>query len=373
MKEKIIFLFAFAMLFLAVAPAFAEEGSACNENEKCDGVITNGACIGECKPVDENVCSLLSFSIGCLVEKTISGWADKGKNFVNNMFVSLLGFDLYTAPGDFAVKAKGNEKLWEFSYEFSFLLATLMFILTTISYFKETLKDNSNVEIVESLKNQLFRLVFMFIFLAGSVAIVSMILEWFHILNMDILNSLNFNIGQDIVSLLFASMVVLIPIMILSFGFALAVFVMIFVSFFIVASLRILVLYILLSLIPIAIVLYFFDATKKIGATIMRLTFSNLIILTIWITIFAVAGDIGSGSVGGGASIQGFFILAAFLINTMLYFKVNSFFASLATETRGEVQRIVEKVTTKERMTIIKEKAFGKSLPKGQEPLTHWR
>lgn len=362
MKGKIACLTIIA-LFLLVIPAFAQEGQTCNENEKCDSIVQNGVCIGKCIPVDQDTCSALSFSLECIIGKTIDKWKGKLESIVNEAVVSFL---------DFGVDTKGNEKLWNFSYSLSFLIATLLLIVTTISYFKEALKDNSNVEIVNSIKSQLFKLFFMFIFLVGSVAIISLVLEGFDVLNKEILSVLDFSPGQDLVSLLFTSLAILLPIIYFTLGLALAAFIMIFVAFFIVASLRILILYLLLSIIPIAIVLYFFDSTKRIGATIMRLAFSHLIILTVWILVFAVAGDIGRGSLTG-PFLKGFFIIAAFLINTMLYFKINAFFASLAEQTTTGAERVVERITTKERVNVIKEKTFGKSVAKGQTRLIHYR
>ncbi|MCH8874785.1 hypothetical protein IH824_18830 [candidate division KSB1 bacterium] len=163
MKKKIIVLFALALLIISSASVFAQEGEVCQENEKCDGVIgPGGVCLGECVSVEENTCSFLSFSIACIIGKTLDSFKAKAEDVANNIMVSLLGFDLFTTDQDFLASAKGNEKLWQFSYSLSFLIATFLLITTTISYFKESLNPNSNVEILSSMKNQLFKLVIMF-------------------------------------------------------------------------------------------------------------------------------------------------------------------------------------------------------------------
>jgi hypothetical protein len=225
----------------------------------------------------------------------------------------------------------------------------------------------------------------MFACLAGSVFIVKLILDGFQTLNLELLSVLNFEVGKNMFELFIGGIAIIAAAIFFTLGVALILFVMIFIGFFFVAGFRLLALYILLALIPLAIVLYFFDSTKKIGSTIFSITFANLLILPIWLIIFSAASDIIQtptspilmnliipGSSSAVDMLSFFFLLGAFSINTIIFYKINAFFASLSFE-KG-AQKVVSQIITRERLTTIRERVTNtQRLDRSQMRLTDFK
>ncbi|MFH0874727.1 MAG: hypothetical protein V1859_02230 [archaeon] len=360
MKQANLFFLIFLIILLAVPICYSQNTDRpCTEDEICDGVIINGICSGTCTAKGETSCSLLDFSAECIIGSLVNKLKASFEEFLNKSFLFIL---------DFNVNAKGNEKLWQFSYSISFLIAVFLLSVTSISYFKEALLDNSSVELLNSYKAQFIRFIFMLIFLAGCSYIASLVTEGFYIFNLEILKAMDFNLIESFVSVILASLIILLPIIYLSLGAGLAVYIGVIVTFFVIAALRIIILYPLLSVMPIAIVLCHFESTKPIGNTLIRFVFSHFIILTVWVVVFAVANDAMEGIIIVSNIAQGFFLLAAFLINSVLYFKINSFFAALEFAPK-KARTVVERGVTNERVVVLREKIFGKSLYNGQKSL----
>ena len=63
--------------------SFSANAQVCSQDEKCTGVIINGACSGECVPIKEESCSLLSFSVECIVGKLVDRLKDDFEEFLN--------------------------------------------------------------------------------------------------------------------------------------------------------------------------------------------------------------------------------------------------------------------------------------------------
>jgi type IV secretory pathway VirB6-like protein len=134
-----------------------------------------------------------------------------------------------------------------------------------------------------------------------------------------------------------------------SLGVGLVLTVLLFVSFFIVLMRRGIILYVLLAIVPIIIVLYFFDFTQKAGDRLFKLLIAHLLVSTVWITIFAIAFDFPTQFAPGSAMYllsSALAPIAAAVINSILYFKIVTFFGTYETAILSRahpIGRIIER------------------------------
>ena len=319
----------------------------CNSNQYCDGAIAdNGQCFGTCKPLEEDPCNSPWWNIWdqlkCGLTKSIkSGWG-RISQFISEGVGGLINPD---------VNPKGNEKLYQLSFSISFTLAVLLLLGTVILFFKEAFNETSNVEVLTHYRTQIFKFFIMIALLFSSDYLISLFIDSFNVLNKYIITSMVS--GGDIVASLLATLglgaAILIPLFFASMGTAIVGVVLLFMSFFIVLMMRGIILYVLLAIVPIMIVLYFFDFTQRAGEKLFKLLFAHILISTIWITVFAVAFDFTNQfAVYNPARYfaYAFGPLAAIVVNSMLYFKVMTFFGSYegAILSRGKtVGKIIER------------------------------
>ncbi|GEM_PF-2747589 len=343
----------FMLIALIIGIAFVSFANAqlinqpCSSSQYCDGYIAdNGQCFGTCKPLEENPCNSSLWNIGdqlkCGLVKSIkSGWG-RISQFISEGVGGLIN------P---KVNPKGNEKLYQLSFLLSFTLAVLLLLGTVILFFKEAFNETSNVEVLTHYRTQIFKFFIMVALLFSSDYLISLFIDTLNLLNEYIITSMVK--GEDIVAALLGTLglgaAILIPLFFASMGTAMVGVVLLFMSFFIVLMMRGIILYVLLAIVPIMIVLYFFDFTQRAGEKLFKLLFANILISTIWITVFAVAFDFPNQFAPENPMhlfASAFGPLAAIVINSMLYFKVMTFFGSYesAILSRGKtVGKIIER------------------------------
>jgi len=319
----------------------------CSSNQYCDGnTADNGQCFGTCKPLEEDPCNSPWWNIWdqlkCGLTKSIkSGWG-RVSQFISEGVGGLIN------PN---VNPKGNEKLYQLSFSISFTLSVMLLLGTAILFFKEAFNETSNVEALTHYRTQIFKFFIMIALLFSSDYLISLFIDTLNVLNKYIITSMVQ--GGDIVAALLATLglgaAILIPLFFASMGTAIVGVVLLFMSFFIVLMMRGIVLYVLLALVPVMIVLYFFDFTQRAGEKLFKLLFANILISTIWITVFAVAFDFPNQFAAYDPAryfAYAFAPIAAIIVNSMLYFKVMTFFGSYegAILSRGQtVGKIIEK------------------------------
>ena len=337
----------------------------CSANEYCDGYVAdNGQCFGTCRPLEEDPCSSPWWNIWdqlkCGLVKSVKSGFGKASQFISEGVGGLINPD---------VNPKGNEKLYQLSFSMSFTLAVLILLGTTILFFKEAFNETSNVEILTHYRTQIFNLFIMIALLFSSDYLISLFIETFNTLNNYIITSMvsGGNIVASLLATLGLGAAILIPLFFASMGTAMIGVVLLFMSFFIVLMMRGIILYVLLAFVPVMIVLYFFDFTQRAGERLFKLLFAHILISTIWITVFAVAFDFPNQfAVYNPARLfaYAFGPLAAIIINSMLYFKVMTFFGSYESailsrgktfgkiiERRKEIVKTVREWRTQKKLT----------------------
>ncbi len=306
---------------------------------------------GEENPTEQGVCSkdtgLILGAICKFMDKIVSSLESLSSK-IEEAFNSLISH---------TPNPKGNIKLWEISYQLSFTIAIILVIVSIIFYLKESMKENSNVEILNRHKEQFFNFILMLVFVKGSEFLAGMALEGVQVLNGYILSSMTSGgaILFGVIFSLFLSIGTLIVLTIATGGLLFVGIMLAFLAFFIVLVMRSVILVVLLSVLPIAIVLYFFHYTKKIGGMLLRILVSHTIITTIWIVVFAIAFDYPTQFVNTDfyLFLTAFMPFTAAIINAWLYFKINKFFGSLGAITG--YAPIVHKVVER-RIEIIRER-----------------
>ena len=365
MKYKLI------LIALFIAIAFSSLTNAqlinqpCSSNQYCDGYAAdNGQCFGACKPLEEDPCNSPWWNIWdqlkCGLFKSIKSGFGRLSQSISEGVGSLINPD---------VNPKGNEKLYQLSFSISFTLAVLLLLGTVILFFKEAFNETSNVEILTHYRTQIFKFFIMIALLFSSDYLISLFIETFNTLNNYIITSMvsGGNIVASLLATLGLGAAILIPLFFASMGTAMIGVVLLFMSFFIVLMMRGIILYVLLAFVPVMIVLYFFDFTQRAGERLFKLLFAHILISTIWITVFAVAFDFPNQfAVYNPARLfaYAFAPLAAIVINSMLYFKVMTFFGSYESailsrgktfgkiiERRKEIVKTVREWRTQKKLT----------------------
>lgn len=339
------------VLFVAIALAQAANAQLvnqpCSSGEYCDGYLAdNGQCFGTCRPSEENPCNSPWWSLWdqamCKFKSSVGSFGGWFNSFVSGGLVALVSPD---------VNPRGNDILYALSYSISFTLALLLLIITVIMYFTEMFKENSSVELMDKYRSQIFKFFIMIALIFSSHQLITLFIDSINELNRAIITSMVS--GGDIASALLATLAAGIGVLILlwmaSLGIGLVVTVLIFLSFFIVLMLRGIVLYALLAIVPIIIVLYFFEFTQKAGDRLFKLLLAHLLISTVWVTIFAIAFDFPNQFLPGSPMYifsSALAPVAAAVINSILYFKIVTFFGSYesAILSRGQpIGRIIER------------------------------
>ena len=334
----------------------------CASGQYCDGYSAeNGQCFGTCKSLEENPCNQPWYDLGSNLEcKLFSGMnsligigSKKASDFVSGL----------VSPN---INPKGNEKLYAFSYSISLTLALLLLITTAILYISEVFKDTSSVELLDNYRSQIFKFFIMMALLFSSYQLISLFIGAINELNTSIITSMI--TGGDIASAMIATILagagVIILLIAASLGTGLVMTVLLFISFFIVLLIKGIILYVLLSIVPIMIVLYFFDFTRKAGDRLFKLLLAHLLISTVWITVFAIAFDFPNQF----SPINPMYALSsalapivAAIINSMLYFKVVTFFGSYESTILSKAHPISHIIERRHEIIKSIQKKIGRS------------
>lgn len=257
----------------------------------------------------------------------LGGWInDKMQEFgswVSDLVAGTVNYD-----GD----AKGSPAFYDFSLTISISLATLFLIATVVLYFAEAFKETASYDVLERLRSQMFRFFIMIVVLFTIDQFISLFITSINDLNRSITQNMisNGDLAAALIGWMATAAATLLIFYLATMGVAFIATVILFLSFFIVALIKGVILYVLLSIVPVIIVLYFFDFTERIGRRLLALLIGHVLISTVWITIFALAFNYSETYPIGPSKVlvAAFAPIAAIVINSILYFKMMSFFGT---------------------------------------------